>query len=75
MLDVARGRRNTLTKKKEKRKMRKCQQQCFLLLLFYAEKLIFCQKACLENNLTYIATFVLQFFRVTVYWNKSKICT
>ena len=77
MADIARGRRKTLKKQKEKQRMAKNQTiatNIFLLLLFYIEKYIFCWKTYLEN--LYVFTFILQSFQVAVYWKcNNKIPT
>ena len=60
MLDIARVRRKALKKEEKKTKMRKSQTKTiniFLLLFFYIEKFIFCQKIYWEN-LVYLVFFV-----------------
>ena len=73
MLDIARDRKKTLKKEKEKRKIRQSQItiNIFLLLIFYIKKLHFARKH-IWKNIVYIVTFVLQFFRVADYWKGSN---
>ena len=74
MLDITRVRRKTLKEEKEKIKIRKIKTKpinIFLLLLFCIEKFIFCQKTYFEN-LVYIVTSVLQFFRGAGYQKCSN---
>ena len=49
LLELARDRRKTLKKEKEKRKMRKSQTTKISFLLFYIKKFIFCLKTYLEK--------------------------
>ena len=70
LLDIARYRRKTLKKEKERKKMRKSQTttiNAFLLSLFYIEKLYFFSNH-ISRYLVYIITFVLQFFRMAGNW-------
>ena len=65
LLDIARYKRKTLKKEKEKRKTRKSQTTTMnVFLLFFVRKHIL-------KNLFYIVTFISQFFCVVVIGNRA----